>query len=59
VSWERLLEDHGVTRLALSRATQPGLVAAVRESPRWRQTYADEQALVFVRTEPITASPPR
>ena len=59
VSWERLLEAHGVTRLALSRATQPGLIAAVRESPRWRQTYEDEQALVFVRAETGAASPTR
>jgi len=59
VSWERRLNAHGVTRLALSPAGQAGLIAAVQESPRWRLTYQDEQALVFARTEPIDATPPR
>ena len=59
VSWERRLDAHGITRLALSRATQAGLIAAVRESPRWRLAYEDDQALVFVRTEPIATSPSR
>ncbi len=59
VTWERLLDAHGVTRLALSHATQAGLVAAVRESPRWRLAYEDDQALVFVRTQPIAASSSR
>ena len=59
VSWERRLDAHGVTRLALSPTSQAGLIAAVQESPRWRLTYQDEQALVFARTEPIGATPSR
>ena len=49
-SWERRLEAHGITRLALSPSTQAGLVAAVRESPNWQLVYEDRQALVFSRT---------
>lgn len=56
VTWERRLDAHGVTRLALSPDSQPGLISAVRESPHWRLVYEDAQALVFVRTEPIAAT---
>ena len=51
VSWERRLDLHGVTRLALNRASQRRLIAAAQESPRWRLVYEDAQALVFVRAE--------
>jgi hypothetical protein len=51
VSWERRLEAHGITRLALSRASQGALIAAVQESPRWRLAYEDDRALVFERTD--------
>jgi hypothetical protein len=59
VSWERRLDAHGITRLALNPATQDGLITAVRESPNWRLTYQDEVALVFVRTEPIATTSSR
>jgi hypothetical protein len=52
VSWHRLLDSYGVTRLALNPKSQSGLVAAVRESPDWHLVYEDPQALVFVRTTP-------
>jgi hypothetical protein len=51
VSWERRLDAYGVTGLALNRATQAGLIAAAHESTRWRHTYEDRQAVVFVRTD--------
>lgn len=49
VSWQRRLDAHGVTRLALNPETQAGLLVAVRESADWRQVYEDRHALVFVR----------
>jgi hypothetical protein len=52
VSWQRRLDAHGITRLALSPEGQSGLVEAVRESADWQQVYEDQQALVFVRTAP-------
>jgi hypothetical protein len=50
VSWQRRLDAHGITRLALNPVTQAGLVSAVRESSDWQPVYEDHQALVFVRT---------
>ncbi|MFN8635842.1 MAG: hypothetical protein U0893_18490 [Chloroflexota bacterium] len=55
VSWQRRLDAHGVTRLALNRAGQSGLIAAVRESPDWQLVYEDKQALVFDRVTPVGA----
>ncbi|MGE3910634.1 MAG: hypothetical protein AB7K36_14830 [Chloroflexota bacterium] len=49
VSWQRRLDQYGVTRLALNPASQSGLVEAVQESPDWTLTYRDDQALVFER----------
>jgi hypothetical protein len=50
VSWQRRLDAHGVTRLAINPETQAGLLAAVRESASWQQVYEDRHAIVFVRT---------
>ena len=49
VSWQRRLDAHGVTRLALNPETQRGLLSAVRESAAWQPVYEDSQAVVFVR----------
>jgi hypothetical protein len=51
VSWERRLDEHGITRLALNPETQRGLLSAVRESPNWTLTYQDAQAQVYVRAD--------
>jgi hypothetical protein len=56
-SWERRLESHGITRLALNPSTQAGLIAAVRESPNWQLVYEDRQALVFSHGVPISDLP--
>lgn len=58
VSWERRLDAWGVTRLALSRATQPGLIQAVQESADWRLVYEDDRALVYDRANRPTSSLP-
>jgi hypothetical protein len=49
VSWQRRLDAHGITRLALNPETQAGLLSAVRETVDWQQVYEDPQAVVFVR----------
>ena len=54
----RLREEDLVTALR-REDLRPALIAAVDESPRWRQTYEDERAVVFVRAEPGAASPTR
>lgn len=51
VSWQRRLDAHGITRLAVNPETQGGLLSAVRESAGWRQVYEDRMAVVFVRTD--------
>jgi hypothetical protein len=48
-SWQRRLDAHGITRLALNPETQDGLLSAVRESAAWDAVYEDNQAVVFVR----------
>ncbi len=49
VTWERLLDRYGVDQLALDVKGQAALVEAVAESPAWRETYRDGQAVVFER----------
>lgn len=51
--WEEGLGLCGVNTLLLSRADQPGLLAAAQRSPRWRQVYEDNVAVVLVRREPL------
>ncbi len=47
--WEEILAGYGADHLILSQIYQGYLIALVRESPRWRVTYEDDQAVVFVR----------
>jgi len=47
--WEAKLDRYGVKTLMLSPTAQPGLLAAVRDSPGWHLLYEDAAAALFVR----------
>ncbi len=49
--WEARLAHYGVRTLMLSPQEQPALVEAARASPHWRELYADEAAVIFVRAD--------
>jgi hypothetical protein len=53
--WQAVLDRNGVTSAVMSRATR--YAALWRESPNWREVYADEQSVIYLRRTPPTASP--
>ncbi len=49
VTWEDVLERHGVTQIVVDPNTQRGLLEAVQRAPRWTLAYQDELGSIFVR----------
>ena len=57
--WERDLDSLPVRVLVVNRDREPLLVEAMASNTSWRQVYADEDGLIFVRDdrEPMPLSP--
>lgn len=53
--WETRLRNYGVQTLLLSPVYQPALLQAVRQSPGWREVYADAVAVIVARVQPDPA----
>ena len=51
--WEDLLDRYGVNLIVLDSATHAPLIGRLRESENWRQTYADNVGVVFVRRKAV------
>lgn len=49
--WEKITQRYGFTHLFLSVSDQQTAISAVRSSPRWREIYSDERAVLFERTD--------
>ncbi len=47
--WEEVAGKYGITHLFLSTYYQPQAIRAARASPRWREVYADDVAVIFAR----------
>jgi hypothetical protein len=56
--WEARLADYGVGQLMLSRAGQPGLVAAVERSPAWQPVYQQGDVAMYRSRWVNSARPP-
>ncbi len=46
--WEELMRRYAIDTLVLCLETQSGLIEAARRASDWTETYADDQAVVFV-----------
>jgi hypothetical protein len=53
--WQSVLDRNGVTSAVMSRSTR--YAALWRESPNWREVYADEQSVIYLRRATQTANP--
>jgi len=51
--WEKVVEKHKITYLMLSRRYQTAAIQAASESPRWREIYRDDRAVIFEKREAI------
>ena len=49
-SYNRELQQLGITHLLLSRTGQGQLVRALERDPAWQQLYEDEYAIIYART---------
>jgi hypothetical protein len=47
--WRSLLDQYEVGSVVLSRGAEADLVSNLAADPGWRETYEDDQAVVFVR----------
>lgn len=49
--WQAVADRYAMDYLFLHPAKEPALTAAVAASPAWRETYRDEQAVIYRRTD--------
>lgn len=49
LQWQALLDEEGVNLVMLSKAGEPALITAMRESTLWNEDYQDETAVIFHR----------
>ncbi len=49
--WAMILDRWGVTMIALTRNQDRALIGALSANPAWRQAYADDDGLLFVRSD--------
>jgi hypothetical protein len=50
--WRSLMDQYDISYAILSQSAQADLIADLRQEPRWRLAYEDDQAAVFERTTP-------
>jgi hypothetical protein len=49
LQWQNLLDEEGINLVMLSKAGEPFLVSAMRETAQWCEDYQDETAVIFRR----------
>jgi hypothetical protein len=49
--WEDILTKNKINTLLVSKAKQPGLILALKDSTNWQEIYADNLSLIFIRHE--------
>jgi hypothetical protein len=47
--WERILERYRINTVIADQERQRTLIRTIRDDPDWKQSYRDEQAIVFQR----------
>jgi hypothetical protein len=52
-NWQSLLEKYNINLVIPSIQQQPDLIKALSSSPNWREIYRDQQALIFLRSQPL------
>ena len=50
-SWQSVLDRNGVTSAVVSRSAR--YVALWRDSPNWREAYADDTSVLYLRRTPL------
>jgi hypothetical protein len=52
-SWPSILDEEHINLVFLAWVTEPRLIDAMRLDPDWCEKYADENAVVFARCDPL------
>jgi hypothetical protein len=52
-SWPSILDEEHINLVFLAWVTEPRLIDAMRLDPDWCEKYADENAVIFARCDPL------